>query len=46
MPRKSTTPEQRQRRIEEKDEKRKADEVAAEDALDGMIQRSIEKHGP
>ena len=46
MTRKPTTPEQRQRRIEDIDEKRKADEIAADNAIDGMIQRSIEKHGP
>ena len=46
MTRKPTTPEQRQRRIEDIDEKRKADAIAADKAIDGMIQRSIEKHGP
>ena len=46
MTRQPTTPEQRKRRIEEIDEKRKADEVAEEKLLDSMIQRSIEKHGP
>jgi hypothetical protein len=46
MTRKPTTPEQRRRRIEEVDEKRKADEIATDQALHGMIQRSIEKHGP
>ena len=46
MTRKPTTPEQRQRRVEEIDEKRKADEIAADKAIDGMIQRNIEQHGP
>lgn len=46
MARKPTTPEQRQRRVEEIDDKRKANEIAADKAIDGMIQRSIEKHGP
>ena len=46
MTRKPTTPEQRQRRIEELNEKRRADESAADKAIDGMVQRSIEKHGP
>jgi hypothetical protein len=46
MIRKPTTPEQRLRRTEEIDEKRKTDETAADKAIDAMIKRSIEKHGP
>ena len=45
MTRKYLISEERKRRIKEVDDKRKADERAADDALDGEIQRSIEKHG-
>ena len=46
MTRHPTTPEQRKRRLEEIEEKRKADQIAEEKAIDESIQRNIEKHGP
>jgi hypothetical protein len=44
--RKYLVSEERKRRIKEIDEKRKADQLAEDEAVERLIQLSIEKHGP
>ena len=46
MTRQPTTLEQRERRAQEMRDKRSADQVAEDAAVDNMIKRSIEEHGP
>ncbi len=43
--RRSEAAENRKRRLEENDRKKRASEAKAEETMDHMVRRSIEKHG-
>jgi hypothetical protein len=45
MTRQPTTPEERERRADDKKDKRQADKLTEDSTVDRMIRESIEKHG-
>ena len=46
MPRRSETAEERAARLEEESRKALDRALAEQDAMDAMVRRSIERHGP